>query len=107
MAVYVGTSGSDTYTGGSGNDSIEGLDGWDTLSGGDGKDTLRGGEDDDWLYGGRGADLIDGGAGDYDVAVYDYSALTRAVTFQSTVLVKGEQKDPLDGTTDRLIGIEE
>ncbi len=63
MALYLGTSGSDTLSGEDGNDRLRGRDGNDRLRGRDGNDFLYGGDGNDFLYGGDGNDFLYGGSG--------------------------------------------
>lgn len=70
MAVYNGTSASETITGAFEWDSISGGDGNDTLSGAFGNDTLSGDAGNDSLSGGALDDVLTGGAGN-DVFVFE------------------------------------
>lgn len=90
-----------------GNDSLRGGDEMDSLWGDVGDDSLYGAANNDHLVGGAGNDYLDGGAG-YDAVVYDFSAMTAAVTFTGTLdLNAGSslQSDGLGGM-DTLLGVE-
>ncbi|MFG1480818.1 calcium-binding protein [Xanthobacter sp. V4C-4] len=93
--VVFGGDGDDTLTGGDGEDCLMGGRGSDTLSGGDGDDRLVAGT----LYSApdkqKGVDVLDGGAG-RDIAQFDFSAETRAVTFSF--------KAKIDATSTVFIG---
>ncbi|MFO1070125.1 MAG: calcium-binding protein [Geminicoccaceae bacterium] len=63
MALFQGTSASNSITAGTGDDAVLGYGGNDTLFGGNGNDGIAGGAGNDSLFGGNGNDGLDGGTG--------------------------------------------
>lgn len=72
--------------GGANDDSVTGGVLNDSIYGGDGNDHLYAGAGDDWIDGGKGIQDMNGGAG-FDVASFDTSAVSTAMTITNTNLL--------------------